>query len=881
GKNNWNDENDLRFPIISLDFVEEKYTDPYSHSVVFDTREIVTSEILRKCIQDKRNVNKESIVIHTHVFDPAFATNLFDSFLVEAINSSKQFYRIHIIAHSVEYDLPVDHIEGENDKHLVDHITEVFKKDLKDDRVLLIELPRGIVIHKSNLNPEIQVFDYHKVVVEDMAGEFPFESKLQDSKQFGLDLLYRGMISKNIAASFQLNINQNTVMICVQYLTFAICAFPIVYDWERLLYYAAQYGDVLVLRELVRHPNYPDYKDGSLNPIIEIAIMSLHDSPEIIAGLLKLPVRDPQPKGMEEFIKEYKISSWISDSEKEKMLEKQELSLIAFGKMKNFIKEYKISSWIFDREKKEFLEKQWQSLIAFGEMEKHKFIERRVIANLCGLQHNHPDIPDKIDEFRDYVIDFIWDCMNSKWGLIDLAVEHDKPEIVKYLLSFGADHFCNPYLDDDISMGIILFGKNYESKISKPSKKKKLAYLSDLYKYICEVICGETPLARALTRIFREKEESEYSETPAARTLSRQKSIECAKLLVSVKHEWPVGLELCDCHETITDPIEECTKLMKSGDIIEIEKRIKSKEILPTWRSLENRSALYVALQAKQYDLYAILKSHGFLRHEPYDLEEKKAENIQMALHKRARLSQPPDEYIYSKTVIVQKDKKHRDDVKKAYHELNKIEWIQMIFKVLRAADGPSMIVVDFDKDVAEISGEKNKQHSLGTAYYGDSIDPVYPVMIAGQATIDPYPTKIRIDSVKNMRGTIAHELTHIAMQCIYKNEMFPFRSGESTPEVEKLKDAIWEAEEKYEDTIIGAVFGYKENDWPAEIIVRVPQILAVYGQSLGEKIIKKEAPLLYEWYRDFVVEECKNWLKEDHKDEFEFVYSAGNQSFA
>ncbi|GKT28198.1 hypothetical protein ADUPG1_000497 [Aduncisulcus paluster] len=372
GKNNWNDENDLRFPIISLDFVEEKYTDPYSHSVVFDTREIVTSEILRKCIQDKRNVNKESIVIHTHVFDPAFATNLFDSFLVEAINSSKQFYRIHIIAHSVEYDLPVDHIEGENDKHLVDHITEVFKKDLKDDRVLLIELPRGIVIHKSNLNPEIQVFDYHKAVKEvdeeisSSGFSFDtFESKLQDSKQFGLDLLYRGMISKNIAAvDFSRDTEPESPHILPEFsiayqskYCHDICStfnlrnikYNNLYNSMRLIDYAAHYGDVLVLRELVRHPNYPDYKDGSLNSIIEIAIMSpLHYSPEIIAGLLKLPVSDPQPKNMEEFIKEYKISSF-TDSEKEELRKKQKQSLIAFGKMKKFIfNEYKISLWHTD-----------------------------------------------------------------------------------------------------------------------------------------------------------------------------------------------------------------------------------------------------------------------------------------------------------------------------------------------------------------------------------------------------------------------------------------------------------------------------------------------------------------------------------------------------
>ncbi|GKT28196.1 hypothetical protein ADUPG1_000496, partial [Aduncisulcus paluster] len=396
--------------------------------------------------------------------------------------------------------------------------------------------------------------------------------------------------------------------------------------------------------------------------------------------------------------------------------------------------------------------------------------------------------------------------LGTKWSLLGLAVEHDKPEIVKYLLSLGADPCNTSFAELKTPSTVILF-------------------------------------ARALTRIFREKEESE---TPTARTL---KSIECAKLLVRVKHDWPVGLTMCDWHEPIVKPIEE----------------------------------------SKQYDLYAYLKAHGFLRHEPYDLGEEEAKNqrkakklqkankqkankIQMALHKRARLSQPPDVYVYSKTVIVQKDEEHREKVRQAYIKLNKIEWIQLIFKVLRAADGISMIVVDFDKNVAEIAG-KIKGEATGLAKGSTKT-----VSIAGKVDSreDPNLGKF-IDPDTKMCGTIAHELTHMAMQCIYENEMNPFYSGKPVPN--GLKKAIKEAEKKvrknphqknlHEDTCIGMVFdNYGVKDYPAEIIVRVPQLLAEYGEEMGKQIMVSKTPKLYNWYEEFVVEKCNSWLENNHKEE-------------
>ncbi|GKT27823.1 hypothetical protein ADUPG1_000209 [Aduncisulcus paluster] len=706
GKGRWREKNSRAFRINSLFFITGQSLLPISpHTVVFDTRKTITSKILCECIRDKENVNKESIVIHTHVFNQTFATNLFDSSLVEAINSSKRFYRIHIIAYSVEAIIPVDHIK------------EVFKKDLKDDRVLLIQLPSGIVIHKSNLNPEIQVFDYHKAVKEVdeeiSSGRFSFdtfESKLQDSKQFGLNLLYRGIIARHITVKCD---HDMSTIISLRNL----CQgdFHKKFGDLRLIDYAAQYGDVMVLRELVRHEDYDVYslidyedmhtcRDSPCYKIpytsVEVAIVSPFDSPEIISELLQPPM-GKNPK--------------------------------------------------------------------------------RIIRSF-------------IDEYRE-----------SGWSLIGLAVEHDKPKIVEYLLNLGA----NPCQS--------IFRGNFE--------------------------------------------------TPLARALSRESGEACAKLLVSVEHDWPCKFEeRFSWHKTIIKPIIEYTQLLQRGDIIEIEKRIKDKAMVSTWRSLENHSAPYVSFVAKRYNSYALLRSHGYLplrsEREHVSMSIDNLEGIDRQHLKNAFVERSVSIdsslvlFMLSKTRIfsLQRDNNYYfETMRKAYNDLDEISLIRILLQILEAYGGKFDIIVDFGNDnVAEISGTPGKG-VLGSA---ESTGRIY---IVGKV-YDVYEN----DPYFDMLGTIAHELTHLAMEFVFKNGCKPYPFSKVSQIPRNYKTAILETQKVlkcgYEIPILGSVFTeYEKAKWPAEIIARVPQILAYYGQADGTDILKTRVPLLFSWYKDILLEKlCK-----------------------
>lgn len=107
--------------------------------------------------------------------------------------------------------------------------------------------------------------------------------------------------------------------------------------------------------------------------------------------------------------------------------------------------------------------------------------------------------------------------------------------------------------------------------------------------------------------------------------------------------------------------------------------------------------------------------------------------------------------------------------------------------------------------------------------------------------------------------GTLAHELTHYAMQLIYENNCNPY--GPNEKETRAKLDAIEEnLIELYEhDTIIGNVFKfYKDRDvWHAEIIVRVLHLVARYRNNREQlkKIEESYEKDLFDFYREIKVQ--------------------------
>ncbi|GKT34340.1 hypothetical protein ADUPG1_007708 [Aduncisulcus paluster] len=282
------------------------------------------------------------------------------------------------------------------------------------------------------------------------------------------------------------------------------------------------------------------------------------------------------------------------------------------------------------------------------------------------MRHDSPEIISELLKLpmdksaSDEIMRFVNKYMKSGWRLLGLAVQCDKANIAQYLLKLGA----NP----------------------------------------CDKI------------------HKDGSETPLARALSRENGEACANLLVSVKHEWPVGLKLdkYTWHKTLKTKIDECTKILEKGKVYKIEEKMDSGDIFRDWRSRDNQSATCVAFKAHNFDMYAYLRTH---RYSPSDTElqtmlidndEDRKALAKALLNQSESINSSLILFMRSKTRILQKGEVFENELEKIYQKLDKIPMIRIILQVLEAYPGKLDVVVDFDRDVVDemTPTAKSKKHS-------------------------------------------------------------------------------------------------------------------------------------------------------------------------
>lgn len=106
--------------------------------------------------------------------------------------------------------------------------------------------------------------------------------------------------------------------------------------------------------------------------------------------------------------------------------------------------------------------------------------------------------------------------------------------------------------------------------------------------------------------------------------------------------------------------------------------------------------------------------------------------------------------------------------------------------------------------------------------------------------------------------GVLAHEITHYAMILAYNNSAKPFKNNndEKKKQFEKIAEEIKQTYETNKNihTIISSIFDcYPQSAWIAELIVRVPQLLAQYKNEPEtlQDIRKGYGASLFMFYED------------------------------
>lgn len=301
---------------------------------------------------------------------------------------------------------------------------------------------------------------------------------------------------------------------------------------------------------------------------------------------------------------------------------------------------------------------------------------------------------------------------------------------------------------------------------------------------------------------------------------------------------------------------------IKAGDINEIKRLVACEKLPHRFITKDNCSALFLAYSNNQFGIYAFLRTNGFAL---LDEEQNRVaidlltepERQQMKREMVAAVNRPSYStviFLLSKSRILQADPRYFDRVKEMFTTLVDIDEIKAVFEVLEYAGKSIDIIFDFDSsNIEEISASVGSQVA-GSCDFNDGR------IFIGASVADPM----------ELLGTLAHELTHQAMQILYENSCNPFPADDSLP-IKVLQmsvdQVIREAKEKACDDIIKRVFTvYKQKDWPAEIIVRVPHILAKYGDYQGREILEKETPLLLKFYDNRIFTACKSFVIQKQK---------------
>lgn len=147
---------------------------------------------------------------------------------------------------------------------------------------------------------------------------------------------------------------------------------------------------------------------------------------------------------------------------------------------------------------------------------------------------------------------------------------------------------------------------------------------------------------------------------------------------------------------------------------------------------------------------------------------------------------------------------------------------------------------------------------------------------------------------INDVIGLIMHESSHFTMQQLFKNSAKPYPKSESVLKlkygtvVEVTREnlntmlaAVTNEQEEAAFNVINNVYRvYPTNEWEAELIVRVPEIMGLLGPDAGQTWLQKNTPELYNYYETVVNPAISNYLQDHHFSKYFFNPDSLAKSF-
>ncbi|KAL7011711.1 hypothetical protein ACKWTF_014396 [Chironomus riparius] len=403
--------------------------------------------------------------------------------------------------------------------------------------------------------------------------------------------------------------------------------------------------------------------------------------------------------------------------------------------------------------------------------------------------------------------------------------------------------------------------------------KVQLHYLADIRDYNLLLLAAEKGDYEVIKVLLDHGINTELANRSInAQILSyNNRHFEVLEMLIDENYTYPQSIDISQC----TDNSKEFYKAsMDLHEAIITGNQKKSVNLVmqhPKSRyfyNLQNESALKTALVHKQFKVYeALLKQGLYLApHENIlkiikaynEIENNNFKNIQIGDHPEQHMS-----IIIGNTSIFQEDIKTRErftPIYSAYQALNANIFIKVILMVV-AASKNFRVVFDFSHESVQSVDPNLSSKSNGFLYMTGRI-------FIGALKLLNFKTK------QEAYGIMAHEFCHYAVDLTFGNDAKPYFKNDSLArqEFDKISE---ECEKRYgEEEVIDLVYDcYPEDMHHAELIVRVPQLLMLYGNE-PEKLLKiqEKFPKLFKFFEVRVVPAMKKALHEiEAKAEIDF----------
>lgn len=273
------------------------------------------------------------------------------------------------------------------------------------------------------------------------------------------------------------------------------------------------------------------------------------------------------------------------------------------------------------------------------------------------------------------------------------------------------------------------------------------------------------------------------------------------------------------------------------GNIEIIKSFLMEQELVEDERYLneDEESAAAVAIKSGRFDVYELLVSFGIFlsKHENMrelfanqpstrkieirEIHKKffKAGNLKHlhSILSQCRLSHDESE---------ENRKVYAEYITAAFEEINDIKSIEPILKVVSTS--PDLrIVFDFNNDSVESLDPTKSSNVLGVVYPYDAF-----IFIGAKGLTEEKKQR------REVLGTLSHELCHFAMHLLYNNKCKPFAEDlEKEKKFENILQETWA--HRNDEPIINMVYDYGSERQQAELIVRIPHLIALKGNNDNE----------------------------------------------